>query len=128
MKEQEVHREVVIKPQEGFQMQFASSCVDVVFGGGNLGGGKGALLDSHIVTPYGLRKLRDIEVGSIISNPDTGGQERVIYLHPISMFPFYRISFSDGTYMDCTEGHLWKARVAGKQTPIWRKRNTMVGD
>lgn len=121
MKEQEVHREVVIKPQEGFQMQFASSCVDVVFGGGNLGGGKGALLDSHIVTPYGLRKLRDIEVGSIISNPDTGGQERVIYLHPISMFPFYRISFSDGTYMDCTEGHLWKARVAGKQS---KRRNS----
>ena len=121
MKEQEVHREVVIKPQEGFQMQFASSCVDVVFGGGNLGGGKGALLDSHIVTPYGLRKLRDIEVGSIISNPDTGGQERVIYLHPISIFPFYRISFSDGTYMDCTEGHLWKARVAGKQS---KRRNS----
>lgn len=121
MKEQEVHREVVIKPQEGFQMQFASSCVDVMFGGGNLGGGKGALLDSHIVTPYGLRKVRDIEVGSIISNPDTGGQERVIYLHPISMFPFYRISFSDGTYMDCTEGHLWKARVAGKQS---KRRNS----
>lgn len=37
MKEQEVHREVVIKPQEGFQMQFASSCVDVNFGGAGLG-------------------------------------------------------------------------------------------
>ena len=34
------NKDVEIRPQEGFQMSFASSNVDVVFGGGNLGGGK----------------------------------------------------------------------------------------
>lgn len=33
-------REVIMKPNEGFQAQFTASNVDVVFGGGNLGGGK----------------------------------------------------------------------------------------
>jgi hypothetical protein len=34
------NKDIEIRPQEGFQMSFASSNVDVVFGGGNLGGGK----------------------------------------------------------------------------------------
>lgn len=116
MKEQEVHREVVIKPQEGFQMQFASSCVDVVFGGGNLGGGKAGLLNSRVATPFGFRKLKDLKVGDILCNPDTGGQERIIYLHPIGVFDFYRVKFSDGTHFDCSEGHLWKVRRSGWKT------------
>ena len=107
---------VVRAPQAGFQEQFASSSVDVVFGGGILASGKMTLLDSHVVTPFGLRVLRDIKVGDIISNPDTGGQERVIQLHPIETVPFMRVSFSDGTHVDCSTGHLWKVRVAGKKS------------
>lgn len=116
MTKKEELEDIIFQPQAGFQEAFASSNVDVVFGGGILAAGKMGLLDSHIVTPFGLRKVRDIKVGDIISNPDTGGQERVIQLHPIGTFPFYRVSFCDGTHMDCSEGHLWKVRVAGKAT------------
>lgn len=106
----------IVKPQEGFQMNFCSSSVDVVWGGGNLGGGKAGLLDSHVVTPFGLRQLKDIKVGDIISNPDTGGQERVVQLHPIAYFNFYEVKFADGTSFKCSEGHLWKVRRTGKAT------------
>ena len=106
----------IVKPQEGFQESFAASTVDVVWGGGILAAGKAGLLDSQVVTPFGLRLLKDIKVGDIISNPDTGGQERVIQLHPIQNFPFYEIKFTDGTSFRCSEGHLWKIRRTGKKT------------
>ena len=106
----------IVKPQEGFQEAFVSTTVDVVGGGGILAAGKAGLLDSHVVTPFGLRLLKDIKVGDIISNPDTGGQERVIQLHPIQNFPFYEIKFTDGTSFRCSEGHLWKIRRTGKRT------------
>ena len=40
MKEEQGHSAIIMKPQEGFQMDFASSNVDVIFGGGILCGGK----------------------------------------------------------------------------------------
>ncbi|MCF0202771.1 MAG: hypothetical protein HUK08_05340, partial [Bacteroidaceae bacterium] len=115
---------LIIKPHAGFQEAFVSSNADIIFGAGGVGNGKAGLLDSCVVTPYGYRKVIDLKVGDIISNPDTGGQERIVYLHPIGLFPFYRISFSDGTHMDCSEGHLWKVRVNGRHT----KRKGANGD
>lgn len=107
---------ITVKPQAGFQEAFCSTSVDVVFGGGVLAAGKCGKIDSFVVTPFGLRMVKDLKVGDIISNPDTGGQERIIQLHPMGTFEFYRVNFVDGTHVDCSEGHLWKVRVAGKKT------------
>ena len=117
----ERNEDIIIKPNPGFQEAYTSTSVDVVFGGGAAGGGKATTLDTEIVTPFGLRCLRDIRVGDIISNPDTGGQERVIQLHPIEVHPYYRVTFVDGTHIDCSEGHLWKIRVSGRKTKRYDK-------
>lgn len=85
-----------------------------VLGGGSAGGGKAGLLDSEVLTPFGFRKLRDIKVGDIISSATTGGMQRVVYLHPIGLFDFYRVKFRDGTYFDCSEGHLWQVHESRK--------------
>ena len=119
---------VVRAPQAGFQEQFASSSVDVVFGGGILASGKAQLLDSHVVTPLGLRRIGDLEVGDIISNPDTGGQERITIVHPIEKHPYYRVSFTDGTFTDCSEGHLWKARDINFKNPILHWEDWRIWD
>lgn len=108
-------QQLIVRPQAGFQELFAASSVDVVFGGGILAAGKMTLLDSHVVTPAGLRPLRDIKVGDVISDPETGGQEKVVQLHPVETVPFMRVSFSDGTHTDCSTGHLWKVRITGKR-------------
>lgn len=116
--------QTIIRPQAGFQEQFAASSVDVVFGGGAAGGGKALPLDAHVVTPYGLICVGDIRVGDAITNPVTGGVEHVIWVHPIEEHPYYSITFADGTRVECSEGHLWSIRISGKD--IWHVRTTKM--
>ena len=87
----------------------------LILGGGSAGGGKAGLLDSQVLTPYGYRKLRDLKVGDFVTSPTTGGIQKIVYLHPIGEFDFYRVKFRDGTHFDCSEGHLWQLHVAGKR-------------
>lgn len=100
----------------------------IILGGGAAGGGKAGLLDSNIVTPFGLRKLRDIKVGDIISSATTGGMQRVIQVHPIGIFPFYRVKFVDGTYFDCSEGHLWQVHQSRKRSKRLDKNGQQIKD
>lgn len=85
-----------------------------ILGGGSAGGGKAQMLDSQILTPFGYRFLRDIKNGDLITSATTGGVQRVVYLHPIGDFDFYRVKFRDGTCIDCSEGHLWQLHESRK--------------
>lgn len=82
----------------------------MILGGGAAGGGKFIDYQSLICTPNGFKPLKDIKVGDFISNPITGGEQKVIYLHPIEEHHCYKLDFLDGTSSICSEGHLWSVR------------------
>lgn len=100
-------------PQKGFQERVCLADADLVICGGRKGGGKILTNDSDIITPFGVRKNGDLKVGDIISDPCTGGMERVIEIYEHPAHDFYRIFFDDGSWADCGLEHLWKVRQTG---------------
>lgn len=120
-------KDIIIKPQEGFQEQFAASTVDVVFGGGVLGGGKSFGLVLAMAEPL----MTDPDFRGMISrrtlqNQKAGGGFVDAFK---SVFGEYcqvkqsdspRITFPSGaycdlTYMDDTNLDKFRERVKGLQ-------------
>ena len=117
-----VHNENVLFSQKGGQTDMLSSFADISIVGGGRGGGKGQPYDAPVVTPFGLRKIGDLEVGSIITDIH-GCMQRVICITELGIRKVFRLHFSDGTYVDCTDDHLWKI----KQTNRIRKSREING-
>lgn len=93
----------------------------LILGGGAAGGGKAMVLDSQICTPFGFKELRNIKIGDMITNPNTGGVQKVVWLHPIEQRHYYRIHFVDGTFSDCSSEHLWQCHQSRKKNKRAKK-------
>jgi hypothetical protein len=117
-------KDKIIAPQEGFQEKFVESNIDVVFGGGAAGVGKGHPLDAQVVTPFGMRRFGDLKVGNIISGTD-GGMQRVIGVYELGEQDIYEFTFVDGAKSECTLDHLWNVKVSKN---ISKKRRLNGGD
>ena len=115
------NKDIEIRPQDGFQMSFASSNVDVVFGGGNLGGGKLQPLDSKILTPSGWQTMGDMKVGSKVMTP-FDGIATVIAVFPQGVKDVYELTTLDGRKCECGLEHLWTVRTP-KQVNKYRSHN-----
>lgn len=95
------------------------TCRDAFFGGA-ASGGKGSLLSSKVVTPWGYKQMGDLEIGSLISNPD-GTTAKVLQVHDRGVLQTYRVYFADGTSYVCDGDHLWLVRYSGKRLVADRK-------
>lgn len=118
-------KDIKIEPQEGFQMSFASSNVDVVFGGGNLGGGKEMPLNAKILTPYGWQTMGDMKVGSKVMTP-FDGVATVTAVFPQGVKDVYELETIDGRKCECGIKHLWTVRTP-KQIHKYRAHNKEWG-
>lgn len=110
-------------PQKGFQEKVLLTQADIKIVGGKRGGGKVLPNDTSIVTPFGMRLNGDLKIGQTISNPVTGGFEKVIAIYEHPDHEFYEMMFDDGTSCECGLEHLWLVR----QTGYTHKRRNMYG-
>lgn len=99
----------IISPYAGFQEKFVRSNVDVVFGGGQLAGGKAQPLDCQVCTPFGFRRMGDLNVGDIITNSH-GGMQKVIHIYERGIMETVEFEFADGRKTRCALDHLWKVK------------------
>lgn len=79
------------------------------------GSGKAQPLDADILTPDGWIKMGDIQVGDTITAAD-GTASNVTGVYPKGELEIFRITFSDGTFTECCDEHLWVT-----QTPLKRR-------
>lgn len=73
---------------------------------GDSSSGKAQPLDSLVLTPNGWKKMRNIRVGELVSDPD-GGSAEVTGVYPQGEKAVYRVTFADGTHVECCDEHLW---------------------
>lgn len=118
-------KDITIEPQEGFQKSFVQSNVDVVFGGGNLGGGKQQPLNAKILTPSGWQTMGDMKVGSKVMTP-FDGVATVISVFPQGIKDVYELETLDGRKCECGLEHLWTVRTP-KQVHKYRAHNKEWG-
>jgi phosphate starvation-inducible protein PhoH len=71
------------------------------------GTGKAQPLDSTIYTPNGKMRFGDIRVGDDVCTPD-GKTAKVIGIYPQGKKEVYKITFKDGSTVECCLEHLWK--------------------
>lgn len=118
-------KKIIIKPQEGFQEYFAASSVDVIFGGGNLGGGKSyglvlALAEPLMTDPDFRALISRRSLGSVKSGGGFVEKFKSIFgnLCSVRQSDSPRISFDSGafcdlTYIDCSDIDKLRERVKG---------------
>ena len=86
--------------------------------GGSAGPGKVVLNQAVVLTPFGWKKGKDLEVGTTLCNPD-GSHQKIIAISEEMTHPGWTVSFHDGSKTIVMEGHLWKA---------WRSRRSVKKD
>lgn len=95
---------------------------DESIGGGFLRGGidligarpKALCYGSKVYTPFGPKKIENLNVGDVISHPFNGTTE-VLEIYDFNNIDIYRIHFRDGDYVDCCEDHLWEVHKRNYQ-------------
>lgn len=69
--------------------------------------GKAQPLHSKVLTPQGWELMGNITVGSRVIGSD-GKPKTVLGVYPQGVLDSYRVSFSDGTSVECCGDHLWE--------------------
>lgn len=67
-------------------------------------------LTSKILTSSGFKNMGDIEIGDTVIS-ETGSKVEVNGVYPQGEIDVYKIIFSDGSWTECCENHLWATRT-----------------
>src|SRR3990167_7179544 len=105
----EITLKIELTPKQSLAHKFWTDLetLFVLFGGGT-GGGKIVANNGVVLTPFGWKKGINLKVGDLINNPD-GTIQKIIQIKPEVDLPLWRVYFSDNTYTNVAEDHLWQA-------------------
>jgi hypothetical protein len=81
------------------------------------GKGKGLPNRARVLTPQGWKRVDSIEVGDHFIGSN-GKSTLVIGVYPQGERPCYRVTFSDGSYVNCDDQHLWQFRVDNRRDEV----------
>jgi hypothetical protein len=77
---------------------------------GPAGTSKAQPLDSKILTPNGWTTMGDLKENDDVISVD-GTPTKVISIHPQGEKDVFRITFSDGSFTECCDDHLWSVKT-----------------
>jgi len=79
------------------------------------GVGKSLSISEPVLTPLGWVKMGDLKVGDEVIGAD-GKTQYVIGVYPQGVRPIYKVEFTDNTYVNCDEEHLWSVNTLNMRT------------
>jgi SNF2 family DNA or RNA helicase len=77
----------------------------------DMGLGKALSVETPVLTPMGWKPMGEMRVGDEVINSD-GRTSHVTGVFPQGEKELYRVVFSDGTWVECCDEHLWYVRSA----------------
>jgi superfamily II DNA or RNA helicase len=95
-------------------LDFLSYLASFRFGGilaDDMGTGKAIPLFWPVLTPTGWRRFGDLRIGDAVMGRD-GVPHNVVGVFPQGVLPSFRVRFSDGTTITCSDDHLWAVNSA----------------
>lgn len=117
------------QPTEAQKRFMRSSAEEALFGG-RVGGGKALCFQLLIPTPDGWKRNGDLVEGDLVFGRDGSPTRVVKAFDPYLPTKCYRLTFDDGSTIDCSDEHLWltytnanrKAITAGNAERMARRR------
>lgn len=80
-------------------------------------------IDTPIPTPRGFVSMGDLRVGDYVYGPD-GKPTRIIEKSGLKELELYRVTTSDGAYVDCDADHIWTVKRRGGWGGVYRNHTT----
>lgn len=96
--------------QQGGQENALKVNADIIFSGGNRGGGKANTYSTKIITPNGDTTMGQLKVGDLVCTPYDGIQQ-VTNIFEQGEQNFYHIYFDDNTFVSVMDNHRFWARL-----------------
>lgn len=82
--------------------------------------GKAQPLDSLVCTPKGFKKIKDLKINDLVSNPS--GQTCVIKgIFPQGEKHVVKLIFNNGDKVECCEDHLWQVQINNQSVVLSAK-------
>lgn len=108
--EEKLRDNIDLVPQTGLQEQVLINECNLIFMAGSATMGKGSDYETSIATPSGWTKMGLLEVGTEISDTESGVQT-VEQIYELGTVDLFEVKMRDGASTRCTREHLWKYKL-----------------